>query len=241
MISGTSLFLILVAVAVVAVVVVLIRRSSRKSKPANTTPESASGNATLRSAISTGEEGHAAEFGTSVPDSSVKVLVPAEPAPEAEEEEEDAEPTAAALIAEGDEHMRAFDYDDAIESYEGAVDAVTAEHGRESLEFADLLVKTEDAYLARDNESDDELNCNDYLRALSIMERRLGAFDLRLLPVINRIIAFYLLVGKVSEAEGLVRRQQLIEMRAKVLQSFQQTESGDCGPARPIISIGIAH
>jgi tetratricopeptide (TPR) repeat protein len=161
-----------------------------------------------------------------VPDASVKVA-PAQAKPEPERE-----PTAAELIAEGDEHKHAGAYDDAIDAYENAVEPLTAEHGRESLEFADLLVKTEDAYLARDNEDDiDDLNCNDYLRALSVMERCVGPLDQRLLPVLNRIIAFYLLIGKVSEAEGLVRRQQLIEQRAKAKQAQQSA------PASPALSV----
>jgi tetratricopeptide (TPR) repeat protein len=238
MISGTALVLILVTVAVAAVVFIFIRRANRMAAvaKASTASQSAS-TSTLRSAITTGDESHTANGAAApVADRPTAVGAPAQKAvePEAEQEAE-SEPTAAQLIAEGDQYMHAFAYDEAIDSYEGAVDAVTAEHGRESLAFADLLVKTEDAYSARDNEDDtDDLNCTNYLRALSVMERCVGAFDARLLPVINRIVSFYLLVGKVSEAESLVRRQQLIELRVKQAQP-QET----VGAVQPAASVAV--
>jgi len=77
-----------------------------------------------------------------------------------------------------------------------------------------LLIKAEDAYFARDNRDDDsefEPNCNNYLRALSLYQHCSGVFHPKVLPVIDKVVSFYLLVGKVSEADGLIRRRQNIE------------------------------
>ncbi|MBS2011197.1 MAG: tetratricopeptide repeat protein [Cyanobacteria bacterium SZAS TMP-1] len=145
---------------------------------------------------------------TLIPVPSTRVSVEAPPAPTKPK------PTAAELIAEGDEFKRQGQYDEAIEAYESAAEAMTAESGRESMAFADLLIKTEDAYFARDNQDDtDELNCDNYLRALSIYEHCSGVFTPKLFPVIDRVISFYLLVGKLSEADSLMRRRQMLQAR----------------------------
>lgn len=228
--NGTAVIIIVLLIAIVAVIA-LIRRAKRKSTAAQSDMSAASPSTPLRSAIVTPGEQHSPA--TASAPAAVNTSTAAAVENKAEPEPEEAEPTAAQIIAEGDEHKHSGDYDAAIESYEAAVDSVTAEHGRESLEFADLLVKTEDAYFARDNEDDDEINCNNYLRALSIMERCVGAFDTRLLPVINRIVSFYLYEGKVTEAESLVRRQQLIELRAK--QAAQRAST-----AAPAVTAALA-
>ncbi len=212
MISGTTALIIVVIAAALLGLVFVIRARRRSAAASKTSSSQSNSSSPLRSAITTGDTTHTQVASPSETPAPAQV----EPEAQSEPEVEEAEPTAAELIAEGDTHAREFNYDDAIESYESAQDAVVEEHGRDSLEFADLLIKTEDAYFARDNQDDtDDLNCNNYLRALSILERRLGAFDVRLLPVLNRIVAFYLLVDKVSEAETIVRRQQLIESREK--------------------------
>jgi hypothetical protein len=131
----------------------------------------------------------------------------------AEDETEDSAMTWQQLVEEADKHMAAFEYDDAINSYDSAIDKLREEKGRDAIELADVNIKLGRAYQARDDgEDDDDYFTGNYARALALMEQNWGPFDTRLVPVLQLLIAAEDQNGKQSEAEGLLSRLESIAL-----------------------------
>jgi tetratricopeptide (TPR) repeat protein len=129
----------------------------------------------------------------------------------AEDETEDSEMTWQQLVEQADKHMTAFEYDDAISSYDSAIDKLREEKGRDAVELAEVMIKLGRAYQARDDgEDDDDYFTGNYGRALALMEQNWGPFDPRLVPVLQLLIAAEDQNGKPSEAEGLLSRLESI-------------------------------
>jgi len=128
-----------------------------------------------------------------------------------EETEDDSDMTYQQLIEQGDRQMAAFEYDDAVTSFDSAVDKLREEKGRDAIELVDALLKLGKAYQARDDgEEDEDYFTNNYARALALMEQHWGPFDPRLQPVLQLLIAAEDQNGNESDAEGLLNRLETI-------------------------------
>lgn len=131
--------------------------------------------------------------------------------PAEDNETEESEMTWQQLVEQAGKHMTAFEYGDAISSYDSAIDKLREEKGRDAIELAEVMIKLGRAYQARDDgEDDDDYFTGNYGRALALMEQNWGPFDPRLVPVLQLLIAAEDQNGKQSEAEGLLSRLESI-------------------------------
>lgn len=113
-----------------------------------------------------------------------------------------------------DQAHKRGDHNQAIELLNEALGIVHDTIGGDSTELARLLVKQGQVFQERDrNCSPDEIDCGEYLRALSIYEQRLGPNAEELLNVLDKLGSWYYQVGDSNRAETIARRADAIRSR----------------------------
>lgn len=113
---------------------------------------------------------------------------------------------------DGDTAFAEFRYDDAVASYDEALNGARDEFGRDAIELADLLLKIGRAYQARDDGFEDEDYFSAYYRrALAIVGQKLGHKHPRLLPVLTHLIAALDQAGEHGNAVALAHRYRRVQ------------------------------
>ncbi|MBN9397077.1 MAG: hypothetical protein J0H83_17645 [Candidatus Melainabacteria bacterium] len=201
----TTIIVIVLIVAVIVIAKIIATRRARKKAEAEASAGSGNKGGNIFAAAS-GTTGDAASQSNAASASLLELQ--AEPAPEPEPEPE---PTVTDLIKEADEHLAQFAYDDAADSLESALELAIQNDGADSIVVAQILLKLQQALQSRDNDDEESIESLEGRRALAIIVGAHGPFSAEAKPAIERVISCYLLLGKQSEADALMRRHRQID------------------------------
>lgn len=105
-------------------------------------------------------------------------------------------------------------FDEAIELYNEALGVVHDSQGGDSTEIARLLILQGSAFQVRDRAcSLEDVDCGEYLRALSIYEQRLGLYAEENLTAIDKLTSWYDQYGDTARSHVLFNRAARIRAR----------------------------
>lgn len=197
----TAIIVIVLIVAVIVIAKIVAARRARRKAAAKASARSHNVFATATDTTS-----DTATQSSSAPDSLFGTQTESTP-----ESEPEPEPTVAELIKEADEHLAQFAYGDAADSLESALEIAVQTDGADSIAVAQILLKLQQALQSRDNDDEENVESLEGRRALAIIEGAHGPFSPEVKPALERLISCYLLLGKQSEADALMRRHRQID------------------------------
>jgi hypothetical protein len=198
----TAVIVIVLIVAVIVIAKIVAARRTRRKAAAKASARSHNVFATATDTTSD----TATQSSSAPPDSLFGAQTESTP-----ESEPEPEPTVAELIKEADEHLAQFAYSDAADSLESALEIAVQTDGADSIAVAQILLKLQQALQSRDNDDEENVESLEGRRAFAIIEGAHGPFSPEVKPALERLISCYLLLGKQSEADALMRRHRQID------------------------------
>lgn len=197
----TAIIVIVLIVAVIVIAKIVAARRTRRKAAAKASARS--GNIFATATNTTGDT-------AAQPNAASASLLESQ-TDSAPESEPEPEPTVAELIKEADEYLAQFAYGDAADSFESALEIAVQTDGADSIAVAQILLKLQQALQSRDNDDEENVESLEGRRAFAIIEGAHGPFSPEVKPALERLISCYLLLGKQSEADALMRRHRQID------------------------------
>jgi tetratricopeptide (TPR) repeat protein len=132
-----------------------------------------------------------------------------------EGEEDMASKTAEQLLVEATELYKEFNYDEARDMFDEALEQAEETHGFDDPLVAQILMGRGEADWACDGEDyDEDTRPTEFLAALSILEKQHGPSSAELLPALQKLVAFYDFIGRHDKAERMLYRMEKIQHAA---------------------------